>query len=52
MDKRQVVMLFVANEARSRGIGSKLLEWAKQQYSRLSLDVNEQNSRTAEFYIR
>ena len=45
-------MLFVADKARSLGIGSTLLEWAKSQSSQISLDVNEQNPRAAVFYIK
>lgn len=52
MEKNQVAMLFVADEARSTGIGSTLLAWAQNQSVRLSLDVNEQNPRAAVFYIK
>ncbi|MEO6531701.1 MAG: GNAT family N-acetyltransferase [Specibacter sp.] len=52
MQERQVAMLFVADEARSLGIGSKLIEWAKNRFSTLTVDVNEQNPRAAVFYIR
>ncbi|MFQ4149927.1 GNAT family N-acetyltransferase [Arthrobacter sp. LAPM80] len=52
MKNRQVSMLFVADEVRSTGVGSKLLEWAQQQFPRLVLDVNEQNPRAAVFYIK
>lgn len=52
LEKNQVAMLFVADEARSMGIGSNLLAWAQNQSVRLSLDVNEQNPRAAVFYIK
>lgn len=52
MQERQIAMLFVADEARSMGIGSKLIEWAKRRFSTLTVDVNEQNPRAAVFYIR
>ncbi|AIX99678.1 hypothetical protein ART_0080 [Arthrobacter sp. PAMC 25486] len=52
MDGRHVAMLFVADEARSMGVGSRLLDWAKDQGGPLTLDVNEQNPRAAVFYVR
>ncbi len=52
LDKHQVAMLFIADEARSRGIGNALLDWAKTQFPQLSLDVNEQNPRAAVLYIK
>lgn len=52
MQARQIAMLFVADEARSMGIGSRLIEWAKQRFPTLTLDVHEQNPRAAVFYIR
>lgn len=52
LDKDQVAMLFVADEVRSTGVGSKLLGWAQEQFPRLHLEVNEQNPRAAIFYIR
>lgn len=50
LEKNQVAMLFVADEARSMGIGSNLLAWAQNQSVRLSLDVNEQNPRATFLY--
>lgn len=52
MDGQQVAMLFVADEVRSMGVGSSLLQWAKTQSPRLTLDVNEQNPRAAVFYAK
>ena len=52
MDRDHVAMLYVADEARSKGVGSRLLEWAKDQTPRLTLDVNEQNPRAAVFYVK
>lgn len=52
MDGEHLAMLFVADEARSMGVGSRLVDWAKQQSAQLSLSVNEQNPRAAVFYIR
>lgn len=52
MQGQEIAMLFVADEARSMGIGSQLIDWAKDRFSALTLDVNEQNPRAAVFYIR
>lgn len=52
MKQNQVAMLFVADEARSMGVGSALLDWAKDHHRSLRLDVNEENPRAAVFYIR
>lgn len=52
MEKHRLAMLFMADETRSIGTGSTLLEWAKSQSSRISLDVNAQNPRAAVFYIK
>lgn len=52
MEGDHIAMLFVADEARSTGVGSRLVEWAKAQSPRLTLDVNEQNPRAAVFHAR
>ena len=52
MTGQHVSMLFVADEARSMGVGSRLVEWAEGQWPRLSVDVNEQNPRAAVFYAK
>ncbi|WP_124100118.1 GNAT family N-acetyltransferase [Ruminococcus sp. Marseille-P6503] len=44
--------LFVDREYRSCGIGSQLLEYAKQIYGTLSLSVYQKNKRAAAFYFR
>lgn len=44
--------IFVKPQAQSRGIGRQLLRHIKQQNSRLTLQVYEQNSRAAAFYRR
>lgn len=51
MKAHKVAMLFVADEARSRGVGSLLIDWAQGNYPSLTLEVNEQNPRAAVFYI-
>ena len=52
LDGQHVAMLHVADEARSMGVGSRLVAWAKEQTGRLTLDVNEQNPRAAVFYVK
>lgn len=52
MDGNHVSMLYVADEARSMGVGSALLDWAKQQSNLLTLDVNKQNPCAVVFYIK
>lgn len=52
MDSQHVAMLYVADEARSTGVGGALLDWAKEQSPLLSVDVNEQNPRAAVFYAK
>jgi len=52
MAGRHVAMLFVADEARSMGVGSMLLEWAQMSRQALTLDVNEHNPRAVVFYIK
>lgn len=43
--------LFVSPNAQSQGIGSKLLDFIKQQYSQLQLVVYVQNHRAHSFYL-
>lgn len=43
-------MLFVAPEARGRGIGRALLAWAVHDCGAAMLDVNEQNPQAVGFY--
>lgn len=44
--------IFVKREYRSRGIGRKLLDYLKQEYSELSLDVYAKNIQAKKFYLR
>ncbi len=50
-DGGHVAMMQVADEARSMGVGSRLLAWAKQPARRLTLEVNGQNPRAAVCYV-
>lgn len=47
---RTVEMLFVANEYRGRGIGTRLLEEAVSRHGARMVDVNEQNLGAVGFY--
>lgn len=42
--------IFVKKEARNHGIGKQLLDYLKQHYSKLSLDVYEKNKSAMKFY--
>ena len=44
--------LFVESSVRSRGIGAKLLNFAKRERSTLSLCVYAKNARAVRFYLR
>lgn len=50
IDDKKVEMLFVADEHRSRGIGSSLLGYGIEQYGVNDLAVNEQNPLAKGFY--
>ena len=45
-------MLFVTDEARGEGIGTKLLNQAIAEFDVTRVDVNEQNRQAVEFYTR
>ncbi len=44
--------IFVDSAVRSQGIGKQLLDHAKTEKSRLTLQVYEKNRRAADFYLR
>ncbi|MGO4945972.1 GNAT family N-acetyltransferase [Blautia sp. Sow4_E7] len=44
--------IFVAKELRSHGIGRQLLNYVKQRYEKLSLEVYRKNIRAIAFYQR
>lgn len=47
-----VAGIFVDRQARSGGIGGRLLEFAKERKDSLSLHVYAENSRAVRFYLR
>ena len=50
--KGKIEMLFVAPPAFGRGIGTRLLRHAVETFGATEVDVNEQNARAVEFYLR
>lgn len=44
--------IFVDAEYQSKGIGSQLLNYAKERYSKLLLNVYKRNERAVTFYLR
>ena len=48
----KIEMLFVAPPAFGRGIGTQLLRHAVETLGATEVDVNEQNTRAVEFYLR
>lgn len=52
MEKSYIAGLFVSNKYQSKGIGEKLLNVCKKEYSTLKLDVYAKNSNAVNFYIK
>ncbi|MGP5310024.1 GNAT family N-acetyltransferase [Vreelandella alkaliphila] len=46
----KIEMLFILNEARGKGIGKALLQYAIEQLGATKVDVNEQNPQAVGFY--
>ena len=44
--------IFIDKEFRNKGIGKKLLDYAKDKKDKLSLDVYEKNNKAMNFYIK
>lgn len=44
--------IFVRQEARCNGIGRQLLDFVKERYPQLTLNVYEKNARAVQFYMR
>jgi putative acetyltransferase len=51
LDGSKVEMLFAEPDRRGQGIGSSLLNHARQRHGTLTLDVNEQNPKALGFYL-
>jgi putative acetyltransferase len=51
LDGSKVEMLFAEPARRGQGIGSSLLNHARQRHGTLTLDVNEQNPKALGFYL-
>lgn len=49
-DGADVAMLFLDPSARGRGVGRRLLDHARAQHGKLTVDVNEQNTQALGFY--
>ena len=52
MSSCEIDSLFVHPEAFGKGVGGVLLDHAKSQHDRLTLDVNEQNEGAYGFYLK
>ena len=52
MHEAQIEMLFVDPARFGQGIGTALVDHAREQHAKLTVDVNEQNPRAHEFYRR
>ncbi|MDU6264370.1 MAG: N-acetyltransferase [Anaerocolumna aminovalerica] len=44
--------IFISKDNQSRGIGKKLLNYTKEKYMKLSLQVYQRNARAVQFYLR
>ncbi|MFV3304245.1 acetyltransferase [Pseudomonas sp. NY15181] len=51
LNENHVEMLFIDPELRGHGIGSRLLDFARESRDSLSVDVNEQNPQAVGFYL-
>lgn len=49
--EESIPALFVDPKAQSQGIGTQLLNFLKQKYDRLNLNVYKENDKTHQFYI-
>ena len=50
VDKQKLEMLFISPEEQGKGLGKRLVQYAKEKYSVNELAVNEQNPRARGFY--
>ncbi len=52
LDGTYIAGIFVWYTAQSHGIGKRLLDYAKEKKSRLSLNVYQKNTKAVRFYLR
>lgn len=52
INDKEIETLFVHPEARGKGYGKRLVEFAMNEYEANRLDVNEQNKQAVGFYLR
>ncbi len=50
VDQQKVEMLFIDNDARGKGLGKYLMQYAINQWHINKVDVNEQNPQATAFY--
>lgn len=44
--------IFISKDNQSKGVGKKLLDYTKEKYMKLSLQVYQRNVRAVQFYLR
>ena len=52
IDNGYIDELYIKKEYRSNGIGKKLIDYVKNQYDELSLNIFQKNSRGISFYLK
>lgn len=52
LESNYIAGIFVCDEARSKGIGKQLMNYAKERKSKLSLNVYKKNTQAVRFYKR
>ncbi|MEH3115411.1 GNAT family N-acetyltransferase [Pedobacter terrae] len=50
INEESIQMLFIHPDARGKGLGKKLIDFAKQEHGTYMVDVNEQNEQAVGFY--
>jgi putative acetyltransferase len=50
INKKSIQMLFIHPDARGKGLGQRLIDFAKQKHHVYMVDVNEQNEQAVGFY--
>lgn len=52
LQKNYLAAIFVKKEYQNHGVGRKLLDYLKREYSELSLDVYDKNIQAKNFYLQ